>query len=401
MTNGDRMSDGATPGGVPLPLQSPLRPDPIPDLQQAYLTSIEVQLLVTVLLVGLVALGLTFGRRLEMLLSDRYGTQIAEGGRILWLLVVIVAGVYLFSVIWHVTFMLRIVLETLAFDRWTAIQQLVTVSVVLIAYLLMRFVNRSIDKLAENSSITEHQSEVAYHVADVGIAAGATTVILTVWGVNLTNIFIGAGAITAIVGLAARETLAAMIAGFVLLFSRPFRVGDWIAVDTDDEENRSGIVTDVTIFNTKIQTFSDEYVLIPNDEITSSQLKNLSRNDQLRVEVEVGVDYTADIEHARDVMVDAVSDLESIKSSPNPKAVAKRFGDSSIVLELRIWIGDPTMRRKWRAQTDAIEAIKAAFDREGITIPYPQRVHAPRDGEEGFRVDANGPEPVDPPETDD
>jgi hypothetical protein len=202
-------------------------------------------------------------------------------------------------------------------------------------------------------------------------------------------------------GLAARETLAAMIAGFVLLFSRPFRVGDWIAVDMDDEENRSGIVTDVTIFNTKIQTFSDEYVLIPNDEITSSQLKNLSRNDQLRVEVEVGVDYTADIEHARDVMVDAVSDLESIKSSPNPKAVAKRFGDSSIVLELRIWIGDPTMRRKWRAQTDAIEAIKAAFDREGITIPYPQRVHAPRDGEEGFRVDANGPEPVDPPETDD
>lgn len=395
------MSDGSTSVGTVVPLQSPLRPDPIPELQQVYLSSIEVQLLATVLLVGLVALGLKFGRRLEAMLSDRYGTQIAEAGRIVWLLGIIVFGVYLFSVIWHVTFMLRIVLETLAFDRWTVIQQLVTVSVVLIAYLLMRFINRSIDKLAESSSITEHQSEVAYHVADVGIAAGAATVILTIWGVNLTNIFIGAGAITAIVGLAARETLAAMIAGFVLLFSRPFRVGDWIAVDADDDENRSGIVTDVTIFNTKIQTFSDEYVLIPNDAITSSQLKNLSRNDQLRVDVEVGIDYEADIEHARDVMVDAVSDLDSIKSSPNPQAVAKRFGDSSIVLELRVWIGDPTMRRKWKAQTDAIEAIKVAFDREGITIPYPQRVHAPRDSEAGFRIGGPAPEPAELPEIDD
>lgn len=394
------MNAGSTPGGTVVPLQSPLRPDPIPELQQAYLASTEVQLFVTVLLVGLVVLGLRLGRRLETALSDRYGRQIAEAGRIVWLLVVIVAGVYLFSVIWHVTFMLLVVLETLAFDRWTAIQQLVTISVVLIAYLVMRFVNRSIDKLAEGSSITEHQSEVAYHVADVGIAAVAATVILTIWGVNLTNIFIGAGAITAIIGLAARETFAAMIAGFVLLFSRPFRVGDWIAVDADGDEDRSGIVTDVTIFNTKIQTFSDEYVLIPNDEITSSQLKNLSRNDQLRVDVEVGVDYTADTEHAREVMVEAVDGLESIKRSPNPQAVAKRFDDSSIVLELRVWIGDPTMRRKWKARTDVIEAIKSAFDREGITIPYPQRVHAPRD-EEGFRIGGPNPEAAELPEIDD
>lgn len=395
------MNTGPVPDGTVVPLQTPLRPDPIRDLQQAYLSSVEVQLFATVLLVGLVVLGLKYGRRLEAVLSDRYGRQIAEGGRIAWLLVVIVAAVYLFSVIWHVTFMLLVVLETLAFDRWTATQQLVTISVVLIAYLVMRFVNRSIDKLAEGSSITEHQSEVAYHVADVGIAGVAATVILTIWGVDLTNIFIGAGAITAIIGLAARETFAGMIAGFVLLFSRPFRVGDWIAVDADDNEGRSGIVTDVTIFNTKIQTFSDEYVMIPNDEITSSQLKNLSRNDQLRVDVEVGVDYTADTEHARDVMVEAMDDLESIKRSPNPQAVAKRFDDSSIVLELRVWIGDPTMRRKWKARTDMIEAIKAAFDREGITIPYPQRVHAPRDSEEGFRIGGPLSETAELPEIDD
>ena len=382
--------------GLALILQTPLRPDSIAEIQQAYFTSIGVQLLGTAVLVALVIAGLSFGRHLETILTRRYGRHLAEASRIVWLLIVIIASIYLLSVIWHVTFMLQIVLEVLEFDRWTAIQQLVTVTMILVAYLLMRFVNRSIDKLAQTSSITKHQSEVAYHVADVGIAAGTATVILTVWGVDLTNIFIGAGAISAVVALAARETLAAMLAGFILLFSRPFRVGDWIKV-----EDHSGIVKDVTIFNTKIQTFSDEHVLIPNDIVTKSDLMNLSRNDQLRVEIEVGIDYDADIEHAREVMQEAVSDLESIKSSPNPQTIAKRFGDSSIVLELRVWIGDPTMRRKWKAQTASIEAIKEAFDREGITIPYPQRVHAPRDSENGFRIGGPTPDDVEIPEIDD
>lgn len=372
-------ADLAAAGGVP----ATFRPDPVPEIQEAYLNSPEAQLLATVLLVALVALSLKSGRRLEAVLMDRYGRHIGEVGRIVWLLFVIAAGVYAFAVIWWVTFYIEVILEAIVIDRWTVIRHLITVAVVLIAYLLIRFVNRSIDKLQQTSSITRHQSEVAYHVADVGIAIAAGTVILTVWGVDLTNIFIGAGAITAIVGLAARETLAAMLAGFILLFSRPFRVGDWIKV-----KDHSGIVKDVTIFNTKIQTFSDEHVLIPNDIITESDLTNLSRNDQLRVEIEVGVDYDAHVAHAREVAVGAVSDLDAIKSRPSPEVIAKEFADSSILLELRVWIDDPTRRREWDARTNAIEAVKEAFDREGITIPYPQRVQSARG--EGFPLREDG-----------
>ncbi|WP_122090433.1 mechanosensitive ion channel family protein [Halalkalicoccus subterraneus] len=354
-----------------------LRPDWVIDIQETYLATIGTRLLASVAIAALIFLSMRAGRRLEDRLLERYGRQIAEIGRVLWLLVVLVGGVYSLSVVWRVIYLIRVVLDALTVTRWTATQQLLTVAVVLSAYLLMRFVNRSIDKLANTSSITQHQSEVAYHIADIGIALGAMTLVLTIWGVDLTNIFIGAGAITAIVGLAARETLAAVLAGFILLFSRPFRVGDWIEV-----QNHSGIVKDVTIFNTKIQTFGDEHVLIPNDIVTESDLTNLSRNDQLRVEIEVGIDYDTDVEHAREVVVDAVEDLDSIKSSPTPQVVAKRFADSSILLELRVWIGGPTMRRKWNAKTDAIEAIKRAFDENGITIPYPQRVQSARG--EGF-----------------
>lgn len=90
---------------------------------------------------------------------------------------------------------------------------------------------------------------------------------------------------------------------------------------------------DVT--NTKIQTFSDEHVLISNDEITSSQLTNYSRNDQLWVNVEVGVDYETDLKLAGNAIVEAAEDVEMIKSNPSPQVVTKEFGDSAIVLELR------------------------------------------------------------------
>ncbi|MCU4975602.1 mechanosensitive ion channel family protein [Halobacteria archaeon AArc-m2/3/4] len=361
-------------------LQSPLRPDPIPWIQETYLSSLESQLLATGLLV-VVALLATVGiRRSVPSVRRRYGPQIAEASAVAGLLVVVLGSIYAFSVIWHVTFVLRRTLAAMAFDRWIVTLNLVTITIAVVAYLCIRFVNRSIDKLAETRALTNHQSEVAYHVADVAIVGSAATLALTLWGIDLTNIFIGAGAITAIVALTARETLTSMLAGFILLFSRPFRVGDWIEVN-----DRSGIVKDVTIFNTKIQTFGDKHVLIPNDEITSSQLTNFSRNDQLRVEIEIGVDYETDLEYARDVIVDAVCDLESIKRTPNPQVVAKRFGDSAVLLELQLWIGDPTKRRTWDARTDAIEAVMAAFDREGISIPYPHRVHSPRD-DDGYPI---------------
>ncbi|TYL37040.1 mechanosensitive ion channel protein MscS [Natronococcus pandeyae] len=362
-----------------LPLEVSLEPELVDWIQRTYLDTFEAQLFATALLFVLIVLGAASASRIYDEIRRQYGSKLAEVCSILVLALVVVVVVYSFSAIWGVIFVLEFTLEEVAISRWVAAQQIVTAGVIAGAYLAIRFVNRSIDKLAETRALTQHQSEVAHHVTDVAIIAVAATVILTIWGINLANIFIGAGAITAIVALTARETLAAMLAGFILLFSRPFRVGDWIEVN-----ETSGIVTDVTIFTTKIQTFDDKHVLVPNDEVTSSQLTNYSRNEQLRLEVEVGVDYETDLERAREVAADAVEELESVKDAPNPQVVAKRFGDSSILLECHAWIGQPTMRRTLDARTDMIEAIRAAFDREGIDIPYPQRVHSTRENE--FRV---------------
>ncbi|MFU8868876.1 mechanosensitive ion channel family protein [Natronococcus sp.] len=371
------------PSGRPssLPLELVLQPDAVEWFQETYLDTAEAQLFATALLVILIVVGATSASRVYDALRRRYGRKLGEVVSLLILGIVVAIVVYSFSAIWGVLFVLEFTLQSATIDRWEAAQQIITLGIAATAYLTIRFVNRSIDALAEKSAVTKHQSEVAHHVADVAIIAAAATVILSLWGINLTNIFLGAGAITAIVALTARETLAAMLAGFVLLFSRPFHVGDWIEVN-----ETTGIVTDVTIFTTKIQTFDDKHVLVPNDEVTSSQLTNYSRNNQLRVEVEVGVDYDTDVSRAREIIVEAVDDCEIIKDSPNPQVVTKAFGDSSILLECHVWIGNPTKRRTHDARTAVIESVAAAFDREDISIPYPQRVHSPRG--DGFRIES-------------
>ncbi len=352
----------------------------VESLRATYFATFEGKLLASAALTLGVVCVIWAVRRGGDRFRTRYGANVTEAVQTVLVTGIVVCAIGALAVVWNVEFVVRLVLEAVAVGRLTLMQQLTTVAVFLVAYLLVRFLNRSIDELARTGAITNHQSEIAYHVADVGVFLGAASVVLSVWGVDLTSAFISAGVLSVILGLAARATLAGMIAGFVLLFSRPFEVGDWIEVN-----DRTGIVTDVTIFNTKIQTFRDEHVMIPNDEITSSQVTNFSKNNQLRVEIAVGVDYETDLERARSVLESAAEGVEMVKSSPSPRAIVREFGSSAVEMELRVWIREPTMRRRWTAKTATIEAIKASFDREGIAIPYPRRVHEFR-GEGDARI---------------
>ena len=344
------------------------------EIQQTYFVTREAQLVATFLLsLGLlsVAAGST---RLGEWVSERRSYHAGEAIQMLSLAIAVLLWALSLTVVWHISYLIYLALDAIVVDRGDAIRVVVTAAVLTAGYLFIRFVNRSIDTLAETETITDHQGEAAYHVIDIGIFLLATAIVLSLWGFDLTQAFLGAGLASAVVGLAARDTLAAIISGFVLLFSRPFRVGDWIEVN-----GRSGIVQDVTIVNTKVQTFSDENALIPNDEITNNQLINRSENDRLRLEFEVGVDYETDVERALSICEEALSSVDDVAEVPCPEVMCSRFGDSSIVLECRFWIEDPSKHRSWQARTAAILAVKSAFDREGISIPYPQRVHATRD----------------------
>jgi small-conductance mechanosensitive channel len=264
------------------------------------------------------------------------------------------------------------------FGRQAGADALVSLLVVAAAYGASRVAARALRVAGDSASReggVDHRREVASHVVQVGVYALAALVALAVWEVDVGNLLVGAGFLGVVVGLAARQTLGAVLAGFVLLFSRPFEVGDWVRLGDSE-----GVVTDVTVFTTQLRTADGEYVMIPNDRVTSETVTNRSREGRLRLSVEVGVDYDADPGEAAAVAQRAAAGVETVLADPEPRVVRRGFGDSAVVLEVRFWIDEPSAERKWAARTAVVDAVKAAFDREGIAIPFPQRTLDARDG---------------------
>ncbi|MGB9965225.1 mechanosensitive ion channel family protein [Halobacterium hubeiense] len=285
--------------------------------------------------------------------------------------------------------------ETTAWEAWASVQvqaqifvlAFLTVVGLVGVYIATGVVHRAVDRFVKRTEgVSEHQAEIAYRIVQISLYVLTLLILLELWGVNLSGLLIGAGFAGIVLGMAARQTLGAVFAGLVLMFSRPFEIGDWVKVGDKD-----GIVTDITIVNTRLQTFDGEYVMLPNDYVGSNEVVNRSRKGRLRLHVEVGVDYTADVDEAIDVAKEAMSDVDDIMTVPRPQVVLKELGDSAVVLDLRFWIDKPSARRKWRAQTAVISAVKSAFDEAGIKIPFPQREVSGRAETGGFRVSEQPP----------
>mgnify|MGYP000604328122 CR=1 FL=1 len=245
----------------------------------------------------------------------------------------------------------------------------VTLLLLLLAYVGSDQLRNAINRFSQGADrVTQHQEEVMLRVGQLLLFVAIASSILTLWGIDLSGLLVGAGFLGIVVGLAARQTLGSLIAGFVLMFSRPFTVGDWIEVGEQE-----GIVTDITIMNTRLQNFDGETVVLPNDRISDQSLTNRSANGRLRLRTDVGIDYEADPDHAEAVALEAIEAVDIVEDAPAPKVIPKAFGDSSVVLELRYWIEHPSPPRKWRAVSGVVSGVKEAFDEEGITIPFPQR----------------------------
>ncbi|MFB6298829.1 MAG: mechanosensitive ion channel family protein [Halobacteriales archaeon] len=271
-----------------------------------------------------------------------------------------------------------------------AIGAKVLISLALLAgvYIASGTLDKFVENLLKNQSgISDHQAEITFRTVQVLAYTVAIVIILGLWEVNLGGLLVGAGFLGIVLGMAARQTLGSLIAGFVIMFSRPFEIGDWVQIG-----DKEGIVTDITVVNTRIQNFDGEYVMLPNDTVSSSDIINRTRKGRLRIQLEVGVDYDTDLEKAGSLAKNAMDEVDDILTVPQPQVVFKRFGDSAIVLGLRFWIDKPSARRRWRAQTAVIKTVKEAFDANGIKIPFPQRELMGRVEEGGFRLHGAGRE---------
>lgn len=289
--------------------------------------------------------------------------------------------------VWGRTAAVSTVIAGLARVAPTVGRVFVTAGLVALAWLGSDLLERSVSRFGEgHGAVTEHQETVVARVAQLGLFVAVMLLGLTIWSVDLDGLLVGAGFLGIVVGLAARQTLGAFIAGFVLMFSRPFEIGDWVVVDDNE-----GIVTEITVMNTQLRNFDGEFVMLPNDRVNDSVVINRTREGRLRLRVEVGVDYDADPERAEEVALDAIDRVDEVVSAPPPQVIPTSFGNSAVVLELRFWIDRPIPGRKWAAIRGVVHEVKSAFDEEGIKIPFPQRELSGRAETGGFRVVESGP----------
>ena len=287
-----------------------------------------------------------------------------------------------FLVVWGVLDFVALVRPFLEDSDPTLVPTIQTALLIMLAFVVSDQLKRWIDKLSQAlSDFTEHQEEILLRVGQVAIFVTTGATVFAVWNVNIGGLLVGAGFLGIVVGFAARQTLGSLIAGFVLMFSRPFTIGDWVVVG--DQE---GIVTDITIFNTRLENFDGEFVILPNDKVSDRPITNRSRKGLLRLTMDVGVDYDTDIDRAKELAREAMAGVNEVIDSPPPQVIPKSFGDSAVVLELRFWIDHPTPPRKWRAVSAVVRSVKSAFDEEGISIPFPQRTLKVRDETEASEM---------------
>lgn len=183
-------------------------------------------------------------------------------------------------------------------------------------------------------------------------------------GVNVGAALAGLGVAGIAIGFAAQDSLSNTIAGIMIFWDKPFEVGDWIEV-----EGEFGHVFDITMRTTRIGTARNTYVVIPNKRIIDAVLVNHSKHGKTRVDVPIGIAYKEDILAAREVMLAAVKKVDVVAQDPAPAVVVTELGNSSVNLQVRVWVDDAS--HELGAMVGTLEECKIALDAAGIQIPFP------------------------------
>ncbi|WP_244515089.1 mechanosensitive ion channel family protein [Halorientalis persicus] len=316
-------------------------------------------------------------------LKTRYQSANAEVIRAVLILLLTVVAAGGLVVRWDATGTALSVIGVLEFGVNVGIRILLTILLVVATYTLTRILKRLL--LGGNNSpsrvTSEHQRRVSFYISQVAVYIFAVFGLLSLWGVQLGDLLLGAGVLGIVLGFAAQETLGSILAGFILMLSRPFAVGDWVRIGEHE-----GFITEITINNVRIRNLDGEHVVLPNEAVNNRTIINRSLEGKLRLRIEVAIDYDADPSHAETVALDAISQVDSIMNQPAPQVLPVRFDDSAVVLELRFWIDSPMPQRKWRAIQSVIHNVKSEFHEEGIKIPFPQRELSGRSETGGFHI---------------
>lgn len=192
------------------------------------------------------------------------------------------------------------------------------------------------------------------------------------YGNFLTSMAAIGAAATLAIGLAVQDVIKNIVAGVFIYTDRPFRIGDWIEWD-DGGTSYAGIVEDISFRVTRVRTFNNELLTVPNATLTDGVIKNPVAKEELRTTFVFGISYDDDIERASDIIVDVATEHDEILADPAPEVRLTELADSYVGLKAFTWISDPDRMEFMRIRSEYVTTVKQRFDAAGIEIPFPQR----------------------------
>jgi len=251
------------------------------------------------------------------------------------------------------------VVSTLAVLIWT-----------LLAFRLAHILLELVSSKSEGSQILQARTLPLFeNVTRIVIGAGAVYFIFLSWGVDVTAWLAGAGIVGIALGFAAKDTLANLFSGLFILADAPYKIGDYVVLDTGER----GRITQIGLRSTRLLTRDDIEITIPNSVIANAKIINESGGpwERERVRVPIGVAYGSDVDRVRAALMEIAAGDERVVTDPEPRVRFRRFGESSLDFELLCWIDTPELRGQ---VLDALNTeIYKRFQHEQISIPFPQR----------------------------
>ena len=236
----------------------------------------------------------------------------------------------------------------------------------LIGVRIIHFVRKMLRKSMEKAGAEEGVRSFVDSFVKAALYVLLGFVLLSWFGVDTASIVALVGSAGVAIGLAIQGSLSNLAGGVLIMLLKPFKVGDFIKEDT---HGNMGTVTEIQIFYTKLSTIDNQVVVLPNGSLANTSLTNASGNKERRMDVQVGISYSADLKKAKEVLLSLLKENEKVLKEREMRVFVEELADSAVILNMRCYFAQEDFwEEKWRMTEEA----KLALDEAGIEIAYPQ-----------------------------
>ncbi len=246
------------------------------------------------------------------------------------------------------------------------VKAVIAIVVLIVTWQIINLIARIIEKSLGQTKVEPATAKFLSKFVKFVLRVMLLFTLAATFGMDTASIVALLGSAGVAIGLAVQGTLSDFAGGILILLARPFKVGDYIVVGGTGVE---GTVTEINLINTHMITRDFRRVVMPNNTLSSATITNNTGNDMRILDVLVGISYSADIDHAREVALEVLGNNELISQEYDKKVFVDELGDSSVVLRVR---GFVTPANYFAAKWSLNEEIKKAFDKNGVEIPFPQ-----------------------------